>query len=201
MGTGGSRYGAGRPAYRPAAGSYRSLDIRKMVRSDCIKPRNWFGWQWSNEAGEQVASVSCAVNEYANQLTVSYGWWRYDESEREEVNRPILLTSTPCNYGGVRQWFRCPSCQRRAAVLFIMGGALRCAKCGHVSYASQRGDAMNRAWIKQRKLEAKLIDGWAKPKRMHHKTFERLRNRVWAIEMERDRLFEIAVAKLAKWLR
>ena len=186
MGAGGSRYGAGRPAYRPAANSYRSLDIRKMVRTDCIKPGNWFGWQWSNEAGEKVASVSCAVNEYANQLTVSYGWWRYDESEREEVKLPILLTSTPCNYGGVRWWFSCPCCHRRAAVLFIMGRVLRCATCGRVSYASQRGDAMDRAWLKQRKLEAKLIDGWQKPKRMRWKTYERLQAGINECERRKD---------------
>ena len=196
MGTGGSRYGAGRPAYRPAAGSYRSLDIRKMVRTGCIKPHHWFGWQWSNEAGEKVASVSCAVNEYANQLTVSYGWWRYDESEREEVRLPIWLTSTPCNYGGVRWWYRCPCCQRRAAVLFIMGGALRCATCGRVSYASQRGDAMDRAWIKQRKLEAKLIGGWQKPKRMRWKTLERLQAGINECERRKDIALMIAMARM-----
>jgi hypothetical protein len=182
MGKGGSRWGAGRPAYRPAAGNYRSLDIRKMVRNDCVKPRNYFGWQWTNEAGEKVASVSCAVNEHASQLTVSYSWWRHDESERQEVKRHIWLISTPCNYGGVRWWFSCPCCQRRAAVLYIMGGALRCARCGRVSYASQRGDVVDRAWIKQRKLEARLINGWDKPKRMRWETLHRLQA---GIECER----------------
>ncbi len=193
MGTGGSRYGAGRPAYRPTAESYRSLDIRKMVRTGCIKPRNWFGWQWCNDAGVKVASVSCAVNEYADQLTVNYGWWRYDESERKEVKLTIWLTSTPCNYGGLRWWFSCPCCQRRAAVLFIMGGALRCVKCGLVSYASQRGDAMDRAWIKQRKLEAKLRENGQKPKRMRWKTFTRLREKISECERQKDSAFIMAM--------
>ena len=196
MGKGGSRWGAGRPTYRPAAGSYRSLDIRKMVRTGCIKPRNWFGWQWSNDAGEKVASVSCAVNEYADQLTVNYGWWRYDESERKEVKLSIGLTSTPCNYGGVRWWFRCPYCQRRAAVLFIMGSALRCATCSRMSYASQRGDAINRTWIKQQKLEAKLIKGWQKPKRMRLKTYERLRAGIIECEIQREDALYLAAARL-----
>lgn len=184
MGTGGSRYGAGRPAYRPAAGSYRRLDIRKMVRTNCIKPRNWFGWTWTNEDGEQVASVGCAVNETASQLTVSYGWRRYDE--REEVSLPVRLNTTPCNYGGVRWWFLCPCCNRRVAVLFIMGVMLRCVKCGRVSYASQRVDATSRAWTKQAKLEAKLIDGWEKPKRMRWKTYARLQAGIDECEMQKD---------------
>ena len=139
MGTGGSRYGAGRPAYRPAANSYRSLDIRKMVRTDCIKPGNWFGWAWRNDDGEKVASVNCQVSPKADGLTVTYRWKNYYDAEWLPVERHVWLNTTPCNYGGVRWWFSCPCCNRRAAVLFIMGGALRCATCGRVSYASQRG--------------------------------------------------------------
>lgn len=167
-----------------------------MVKANCIRPHHWFGWTWRNDAGEQVASVSCAVNETASQLTVSYGWWQYDESEREEVKRTIWLTSTPCNYGGVRLWFNCPCCHRRAAVLFIMGGAIRCATCGRVSYASQRGDAMDRAWIKQRKLEARLIDGWQKPKRMRWKTFERLQAGIIECERQKDDALIMAMVRL-----
>ena len=157
MGTGGYRYGAGRPAYRPATGSYRSLDVRKMVRNGCIKPRNLFGWVWRNEDGEQVASVGCAVNETIDQLTVNYGFTRY--GEHEEVSLPIWLNTTSCNYGGVRRWFSCPCCGRRAAVLYIMGSRLRCNLCGRFSYTTQRIDATSRIWAKQAKLEAKLIDG------------------------------------------
>ncbi len=186
MGTGGSRYGAGRPAYRPAAGSYRRLDVRKMVRTSCIKPGNRFGWEWRNDEGDQVASVGCAVNGDVSRLTVSYRWRRYGTSEREEVNLPVRLATTPCNYGGVRWWFRCPCCNRRVAVLFIMGVMLRCVTCGRVSYASQRVDATSRAWMKQAKLEANLIDGWDKPKRMRWKTLERLQAGIEACEMQKD---------------
>jgi hypothetical protein len=196
MGIGGFRFGAGRPAHRPAAEQYRRLDIRKMFSTNCIKPGNWFGWQWSNDAGESTASVSCAVNEYASYMTVSYGWWRYDQNEREEVSFAIGLTTTPCNFGGVRWWFRCPCCNRRAALLYISGRALRCTTCGRYSYASQRGDTISRAWIKQAKLEAKLIDGWQKPKRMRWKTFERLQAGIDECEQQKDFALMAAMERL-----
>ncbi len=196
MGTGGSRYGAGRPAHRPAAGSYRKLDIRRMVKAGCIKPHNWFGWQWKNDEGEEVASVSCKVNYEANGLTVTYRWKNSYETEWQPVDRHVWLTSTVCNYGGVRRWFSCPCCQRRAAVLYVMGGALRCIKCGRLSYSSQRGDAMDRAWIKQSKLEARLLKNWQKPKRMRQKTFERLRNKIFECEWQREDALTAAMARL-----
>lgn len=196
MGTGGSRWGAGRPAYRPAANNYRKLDIRRMIKANCIKPHNWFGWQWTNDAGEQVASVNCKVNPEADGLTVTYRWKNSYETEWQSVDKHVWLASTACNYGGVRQWFRCPCCQRRAAVLYVMGGALRCARCGRLSYASQRGDAMNRAWIKQQKIEAKLIDGWQKPKHMRWKTFERLQGKIGECERQRDKALMVAMVRL-----
>lgn len=200
MGTGGSRSGSGRPAYRSAERSYRSLDIRKIVKAGCIKPSNRFGWAWWNDDGEKVASVSCKVNEQADGLTVDYSWENSCGTEWQPVKKHIWLTFTPCNYGGVRWWFSCPCCQRRSAVLFIMGGALRCAMCGRVSYASQRGDGIQRTWIKQSKLEARLISSWQKPKRMRWKTYERLRAGIAECELRRNYAALGALARIKAML-
>lgn len=199
MGTGGSRWGAGRPAYRAAESSCHSLDIRKMVRTGCIKPGKQFAWAWWSD-GEKVASVSCKVNEQADGLIIDYSWKNSYDTKWQLVEKYIWLTSTPCNYGGVRWWFRCPCCQKRAAVPFIMSRELRCAICGCVSYASQRGDAMDRAWIKQRKLEAKLIDGRQKPKRMRQKTYERLQAGIIKCERQKNIAFIMALERIKAML-
>lgn len=39
-----------------------------------------------------------------------------------------------------------------------------------------------------------------KPKGMHGRTFERLRNQVWELEMRRDEVFEIQAASLLRRL-
>ena len=196
MGTGGSRYGAGRPAYRPTAESYRRLDIRKMLKAGCIKSNNRFGWQWSDDAGKQVASVMCRVDDEAHVLTVTYSWKNLRDTKWQPVDKQICLTSTLCNYGGKRWWFKCPCCPRRAAVLYIMGGWLRCAKCGRLSYASQRGNVTDRAWIRQRKLESKLRDYGQKPKRMRWGTFTCLREKISECERLKNNAFIMAMIRL-----
>lgn len=55
---------------------------------------------------------------------------------------------------------------------------------------------MDRAWIRQSKLEAKLLKGWQKPKRMRQKTFERLREKIIECEMLKDHALMVAAARL-----
>jgi len=50
-----------------------------------------------------------------------------------------LVTTTPCNFGGVRYWFACLSCSGRAAVLYLATGDVyfRCRHCNNLSYRSR----------------------------------------------------------------
>lgn len=195
MGKGGYRYGAGRPASRPRAESYRALDIRRMAKAGCIKPHRGFSWQWSNQDGEKVASVDCKVSSEGNALTVAYNWKRPYETGWQASEKRITLNVTPCHYGGQRLWFLCPFCNRRAALLHIMGASLRCPRCARISYASQRGDALDRAWLKQQKAEARLIDGWQRPKRMRRTTWARLTEIITHCERIRDQSIDDALAR------
>lgn len=48
-----------------------------------------------------------------------------------------MLGSTPSNLGyGVRWWWLCPSCGRRAGVLYAPGFYWRCRHCWKISYTS-----------------------------------------------------------------
>ena len=55
---------------------------------------------------------------------------------------------------------------------------------------------IDRAWIRQRKLEAKLIDGWQKPKRMRWKTLERLQEKINDCEKQKDTALIMAMARM-----
>ena len=81
-------------------------------------------------------------------------------------------------------------------MLYIMGEAMRCTTCGRISYAAQRGNSTDRAWIRQRKLEAKLIDGWEKPKRMRWKTLEHLQAGINECERKKDIALIMAMARM-----
>jgi hypothetical protein len=51
----------------------------------------------------------------------------------------VTLVTTPCNFGGVRYWFACPSCGWRVAVLFLAPGNVHfmCRNCNNLSYNSR----------------------------------------------------------------
>lgn len=93
----------------------------------------------------------------------------------------IRLTSTKCNYGGIRHWFLCPQCGKRVANLY--GSSLHCRHCANaVNASSQAGkQARNLAQI-WRTIGRYNIDAdgftrlreWHRPKRIHRKTWQRI---------------------------
>lgn len=66
----------------------------------------------------------------------------------------IVVTWTPCNYGGARPWFLCPACRRRATLLYAPH--LLCRTCCGLAYGSQYEDATERAWRRVARLRERL---------------------------------------------
>lgn len=196
MGKGGERYGAGRPAYHVKSGHCLSFDVRRWQRDGVLTPGHAGGWTWTNSyTGEVSGRISYRTEHGAVVLDYSV--------DGEPVRQNIWLKYTDCNYGGTRPWFTCPrpGCWRRVAVLFLRGSAgFMCRHCGRVAYSSKSEDAMNRAWRKQRKIEAKLSEHWQRPKGMHHTTHERLLTVICDCEQMRDNaLMQFMVAKFPNW--
>lgn len=48
----------------------------------------------------------------------------------------INLTSTPCNFGGLRRWFVC-LCDRRIASLYFLEGEFGCHVCHRLTYETR----------------------------------------------------------------
>ena len=179
MGTGGLRYGAGRPALHVKAEHCRRIDVRRWQREGVLQEGRAGTWQWSDpETGEVRAAIGYRAN--GGSVTLNYS---INDSPRTQR---VWLTETPCNYGGTRQWFTCPVRGERVAVLFLRAGRFACRQCQRIAYASQSEDPMGRAWRKQAKIEAKLGPNWTRPKGMHEATRERLLAVVWDCEERRD---------------
>jgi hypothetical protein len=73
-------------------------------------------------------------------------------------NSAITLLSTRCNYGGYREWFECPSCSRRAGVLYLLEDNFKCRTCLDLRYLSQRMNYMTmvptfKRWAKAEKMD------------------------------------------------
>jgi hypothetical protein len=85
-------------------------------------------WIYPWERSEQlIGSVRLWIkNRY---IEVSY---RERDSQTKWVEQTVLLE------GGKRCWFRCPTCNRRAGTLFIVGPPFGCRVCMRLAYQSQR---------------------------------------------------------------
>lgn len=124
-----------------------------------------------------------------------------------EITTHLMLSRTPCNYGGDRPWLICPrlGCHHRAGVLFLYGGAFMCRRCTGLLYASQAETANWRAnrqaWKLRSRLGIKAGDmtqaGYIeRPKGKHHKTHERDINRLDRLERKAWRYPIALLAKL-----
>lgn len=162
---GGTRYGAGRKATHVRTCDVSRIHVRDL-RAKGIGP-------------DSIAA------------TLDYRY-RFADGERD-VHQRIALEWTPCRFGGLRAWFRCPRCQRRCAILYAHGWPA-CRTCARLAYPSTRCDAIDRSWRRTWALERRL--DWQqdhyghgpKPKGMHATTFARLRAAWWREAELRDAL-------------
>ena len=179
MGTGGSRYGAGRLATHVKAEHCRRIDVRRWQREGILRSGQVGAWQWTDpDTGKQTAVIGYQGN--GNSVTLNYS---LDGKPSMQV---VWLDATACNYGGTRQWFKCPIRGERVAVLYLRAGRFACRHCQRIAYASQSGDPIDRTWRKQSKAEAKLGPNWARPKGMHAATHERILSIIFECEERRD---------------
>lgn len=179
MGTGGSRYGAGRPAMHVKAEHCRRIDVRRWQREGILQAGRAGAWQWTDaETGKQLAATGYRSD--PGRVTLNYS------IDGKPNSQTVWLSQSACNYGSTRPWFVCPIRGERVAVLFLRAGRFACRHCQRIVYASQSDDACGRAWRKQAKAEAKLGANWARPKGMHEATHERLLSIIGGCEERRD---------------
>jgi hypothetical protein len=113
-----------------------------------------------------------------------------EQQLRKLVRQVVPIVQTKCGFGGMRPWFRCPGCGRRAAKLYLGDCApFLCRLCRRLAYASQSASPANRAIRKARKLRvrlggsANLLDPLpGRPRRMHRRTYGRLQAAALAAE-------------------
>ena len=85
----------------------------------------------------------------------------------------IKIVSTPCNFGGSREWLLCPepTCGRRVLSLFIdEHHRIACRKCLGLLYESQYGGGIEKRMTRLRAMHRKIFQGGAKQIAAGHKT-------------------------------
>ena len=189
MSRGGSRWGAGRPGWHAKAEHCRSIDARRWQREGILQAGRYGGWAWTDgDTGERKASIGYATEPGAVLLNYTMG----GRPMRQRV--PIL--ATPCHFGGRRQWFACPHCARRVAVLYLRTDGFLCRHCNRIVYASQSDGALGRVWRKQAKIERQLGEHWRRPKGMHQTTYAKLMATIIDCEERRAAALVLAYERL-----
>ena len=104
------------------------------------------GIKWTYGMSGNESSIGFTVNINGNEcdnIKLQYTHTNRQTDEKENMNFKIELTTTPCNYGGVRYWFICPLskngkyCGQRVGVLFSIGKWFGCRHCREIAYAKQ----------------------------------------------------------------
>ncbi len=115
---------------------------------------------------------------------------RYTYKKTESVEQRVYFTYTPCNYGGKRIWYSCPFCGRRCAVIYSCGRYFACRVCADLTYDTCNETPNDRLFNKANKLR-KFIGAepgafnslpYLKPKGIHQKTWDRIRNKIQCLE-------------------
>ena len=107
-----------------------AIDIRDQhLRAHIGRPGTCAAYRW-HRGGRPLCNIDM--------------WFHPDRVVLTDVTDParprtesIFLTRTPCHYGGSRLWFECPSCDRRCAKLYLLGGRFLCRRCHGLAYRSQ----------------------------------------------------------------
>jgi hypothetical protein len=183
---------------RPADGgratceSCMSIDVRRWHREGRLRAGQHFSWSWTC-SGEPSGSIR--VRTEWDAVVLMYGSRSWGASECKSIEQRVPITWTACHLGGQRPWFVCSVycdgsyCGRRAAVLYADGELFACRQCYDLAYASQQETAMHRGIGQAQKIRMRL-GGSAnlcepfpeKPRRMHWRTYLRLRARAEAAE-------------------
>jgi hypothetical protein len=182
--------------------SQYKIDIRSLKKRGYLHPGTSGTLSWGS-SGEKYNSIGFRVE--TDRLALNYhnqqngGAW-------EQIEDEIFFTWTPCNYGGNRQWFLCPGCNRRVAIVYG-SKYYRCRYCHNLTYSSQRESKPDRLIRKAQKIRVRLgvsrnllVPILFKPKNMHQKTFDRLRRKaddasnLWCTIIWHQRQASLAVA-------
>jgi hypothetical protein len=202
-------FGSGRQSSsgRDTVESCRSIDVNRLQKVGCLQPDWRGGWQWTRE-GERLASIQLRRDSSA--LVLSYRV-RQHAGDWQDVEQPTPIVWMPCHFGGARPYFVCPgivngtACGRRVSKLYGAGTYFLCRHCYRLAYASQREDRYDRALQRANNIRMRLggEPGMAsvfpaRPKGMHHRTYERLQSAILNAEILAEERLVILLGRLQR---
>lgn len=164
----------------------RFIDVQDWHRRGLLKPGQWISWSWQRN-GEKSGSIAVEVE--SERVVLRYGI-SGPGGKYQRFREPAYLDFSPCNRGGKRPWFQCPSCGHRVVVLYFCQ-YFGCRRCHRLAYKSQQVGKWERLVHRIRKIRVRLggppeIVGPfpPKPPRMRWSTYQRLESEERKAQLE-----------------
>jgi hypothetical protein len=163
---------------------YHAIDLAWLRREKLLRVGRWSSINWSRN-GHRTGSIQLQCVSDGVRLVYRT---RPRGGEWTDVSEIVPLIETETRFGGGRQWFLCLTCRGRCRILY--GGTyFRCRRCHGLKYETQYEPAFARAATRALKIRERLgsrggIDDPfpVKPKDMHWKTYEQLRDEAERLE-------------------
>lgn len=100
---------------------------------------------WIDSNGKEIAKIGFKVEKRFDNLphlVLSYSIGVNSTEPHIDLNYRVELTTSKCNYGGVRYWFKCPQsldnrqCHQRVGKLYLPpdGKYFGCRHCHNLTY-------------------------------------------------------------------
>jgi hypothetical protein len=172
----------------------RDLYVRGAPRQDPVRRQTWSFY------------VTAEIELIAHEDHVTCTYRRVIRGrEPEQISYDVPVSWTEPNYGGRRAWFHCshPWCRRRVGRLFLDDPHLVCRSCAGVVYRSQARPEPKHVRKVERANAVRVELGGRpvlndpfppRPRGMHQKTYERLRQEVQEIERAEEARINAAIA-------
>jgi hypothetical protein len=148
------------------------LDILDLQKKGFLALAAGLPWQieWTSN-GKPCSSVGYVLEKRGGVPVSMRLQYTTTNGDPRSCDYCVSITTTPCNYGGVRLWFFCPgwkngiSCRRRCRKLYLSPGGhvFACRVCHELTYESTQ---------KSGSLYYELIK---RPMRIHGKAFAALK--------------------------
>lgn len=178
MPRGGYRPGSGRPRRRPIAERMLRIDVRPWRREGLLAEGTqgvveWRGSEPSNSLLQRL-HFRIETSEVVFQLT----------TDGDVLEQRVRLATGGRRFGSIQQqWFNCPQCTGRVALLYVGTAGLACRRCLGAAYLSQSTSTLARACRQLQQIEGQLGPGQCRPARMRWVTYQRLIGIVRTLEL------------------
>lgn len=98
-------------------------------------------WRHSDDTKSVITIQSNKPDEHLPFIQLTYTQTDEDTLEESYLDYKIPLVTTPCYFGGVRYWFKCPLyvngkyCGKRAGIIYKGGKYFACRHCQGLTYS------------------------------------------------------------------